>query len=533
MNLAFDPWIPCIGRDGRPHMASLLQCLTNAEIADVAVRPHERVALMRLFLCVAYAAQGIPEDYEAWVACRETLATTSKDYLEQWRDSFELFHQKKPFLQVAGLRSASKGKGKKAEDGAEDGTTPAAKLDFALAAGNQSTLFDHEALNPGRSTSLEKLALDLLTYQMFSPGGLVGSVIWNNQTTGRSSNDAPCVPGSMLHTFVRGTTIPETVWLNLLSVEDLRDYVTLGKDWQGRPIWEMFPTGPGDEGPVRNATRTFLGRMVPLSRAILLQEIGATMLLGNGLNYPAFSSVNQDFPPEPSASVVIVNTGKKNTQGYTVVGVQPGKALWRELQALTVRRTAGGAGSCLALTHVDDGDDKGVDLVAGGLARDQANILDMVESVFHVPAPMLRTEGHQFYATEVQVAENVERKALAFAMERWRAALDGGWVSRLKLAGGKRSDECAKLRAQASRDYWTAVERSLPLLWATLDALGRDDAAEKHSQWRKMLRQSALDAYRAACRGDGQRQLRAFVAGQRLLRGLANKILELPKEEPA
>ncbi|MBQ9406782.1 MAG: type I-E CRISPR-associated protein Cse1/CasA [Desulfovibrio sp.] len=530
MNLAFDPWIPCIGRDGRPRLASLLHCLTDAEIADVAVRPHERVALMRLFLCVAYAAQGIPEDYEAWAACRENLAAAVKDYLEQWRDSFELFHQEKPFLQVAGLFSDAKGKGKKADEGTEDGLTPAAKLDFALAAGNQSTFFDHEALNPGRASSPEKLALDLLTYQMFSPGGLIGSVMWNKQTTGRSSLDAPCVPGSMLHTFVRGVHLPETVWLNLLSVEDLRDYATLGEDWQGRPIWEMFPAEPGDTDSVRNATRTFLGRMVPLSRAVLLQKSGAAMLLGNGLSYPAFSSVNQDFPPEPSASVVVVNTGKKNTQGYSVLGVQPGKALWRELQALTVRRTAGGAGGCLALTHVDDGDNKGVDLVAGGLARDQANILDMVESVFHVPAPMLRTNGHQFYATEVQVAEDVERNALAFAMERWRAALDGSWASRLKLAGGKRSEECAKLRAQAARDYWTAVERGLPLLWAALDALDSEDAADKHSQWRNMLRQSALDAYGATCRGDGQRQLRAFVAGQRLLRSQVNKILALPKE---
>ncbi|MBO4311987.1 MAG: type I-E CRISPR-associated protein Cse1/CasA, partial [Desulfovibrionaceae bacterium] len=165
-----------------------------------------------------------------------------------------------------------------------------------------------------------------------------------------------------------------------------------------------------------------------------------------------------------------------------------------------------------------------------GLARDQANIVDMVESVFHVPAPLLRTEGHEFYATEVQKSEDVERMALAFAMQRWRTALDGGWPLRLKLAGAKRSEECDKLRAQASRDYWTAVERALPLLMSALDALGSKDFPDRQTAWRRILRQSALDAYAAACRGDGQRQLRAFVAGQRLLLAQANKILDLHKE---
>jgi CRISPR system Cascade subunit CasA len=522
MNLAFDPWIPCVGRDGATLRASLLQCLTDGRIADLAVRPHERVALMRLALCVAHATLGIPEGYTAWLACRERLPDAAARYLEQWRDSFELFHPEKPFLQLAGLRNAAK----------NEEPTPTSKLDFALAAGNNSTLFDHEALNPRRIAGPKKLALDLLTYQMFSPGGLIGSVVWHGQTTGRSSSDAPCVPGSMLHTFVRGTDMPETVWLNLLSADSLRDYAALGGDWRGRPLWEMFPRGPHDEAAVRNATRTFIGRLVPLSRAVLLQKDGVSMLLGNGLTYPAFSTANQDFPPEPSAAVV-VRKGKKDAEERMALGVQPGKGLWRELHALTVQRQANGPGGCLALAHADDSDAKGVDLVAGGVARDQAKIVDVVESVFHVPAPLFRTEGHDFYANEVQKAEDVERRALAFAMERWRAALDGGWATRLKQAGGKRGEECAKLRAQAARDYWTGVERNLPLLLAALDALGTDEYPDRREAWRNMLRASAFSAYATACRGDGERRLRAFVTGQRVLLAMANKILDLHKEEEA
>ncbi len=522
MNLAFDLWIPCVCRNGTVQWASLCACLTNEDIADLAVRPHERVALMRFLLCVAHAALGIPENFTAWQGCRKRLSEAVACYLTQWRDSFELFHPEKPFLQIAGLRNAAK----------NGESTPTSKLDFALASGNNSTLFDHEALNPRRVVGSEKMALDLLTFQMFSPGGSTGSVAWNGQTMDRYSSDAPCVPGSMLHTFVRGTDLPETVWLNLLSADCLRDYATLGDDWRGRPIWEMFPQSPQDEAAVRNATRTFLGRMVPLSRAVLLQHDGTSMLLGNGLTYPAFNTANQDFPPEPSATVVL-RMGENDADERMTLGVQPSKSIWRQLHALTVQRGAHTPGGCLALTHADDNDAKGVDLVVGGLARDQANIVDVVESVFHVPAPLFRTEGHELYAHEVKRAEDTEREGLAFAMERWRTVLDGGWATRLKLAGSNRNKERTMLRAQASRDYWTSVERNLFLLMATLDALGTDAYMPCKVTWRKMLQVSALNAYTSACRGNNERQLRAFVAGEKVLFSQTNKILELHKEDEA
>ncbi|MCH5277630.1 MAG: type I-E CRISPR-associated protein Cse1/CasA [Desulfovibrionaceae bacterium] len=522
MNLAFDPWIPCTCRNGAMRRASLLQCLTEGELADLAVRPHERVALMRLFLCVACAALGIPKDYMAWQTCRERLPEAARRYLEQWRDSFELFHPEKPFLQVAGLRGAAKPAAKKSTDSDAEagGPKPTSKLDFALATGNNSTLFDHEALNPHRAAAEpEKLALDLLTFQMFSPAGTISIVTWNGQTSGKSSSDAPCAPASMLHSCVRGADLPETVWLNLLSAEDLRDYAALtpGEDgWQGRPLWEMFPAGPDDKGPVHNATRTFIGRLVPLSRAIWLRGDGV-MLLGDGLTYPTFSK--GEFPPEPSAAVV-VRKGKKDAEELTVLGVQPGKALWRQLHALTVRRAAENPGGCLALAHVDDAE--GADLVVGGLARDQASVIDAVESVFHVPAAMLREEGHDLYEHEVRKAEEVDG-ALGSAMKDWSAVLDGG----------HRSGACARLRAQASRDYWSTVEGELPLLLAALDALGTDDYPRRREKWRKMLRTSALSAYTTACRGDGERQLRAFAAGKKTLLARAAKTLELHKEEEA
>lgn len=57
MNGVSDPWIPVVGNDGAACTVSLLGAFEHGhEIRDLAVRPHERVALMRLLLAVAQAS---------------------------------------------------------------------------------------------------------------------------------------------------------------------------------------------------------------------------------------------------------------------------------------------------------------------------------------------------------------------------------------------------------------------------------------------------------------------------------------------
>ncbi len=61
MNLGFDLWIPVTYRDGTNRLISLADVFREGDrIADLAVRPHERIALMRLLVCVAQASLGRP-----------------------------------------------------------------------------------------------------------------------------------------------------------------------------------------------------------------------------------------------------------------------------------------------------------------------------------------------------------------------------------------------------------------------------------------------------------------------------------------
>ena len=197
MNVAFDDWIPVVTTAGKPQLASLSEVLTHGgQFADLAVRPHERVALMRLFLCVAHAALDGPKDYAEWQEVPARLPAAARQYLETWNDAFELFHQEKPWLQVAGL---SKSGSQPTVTDNTSGWTRTSKLNFSYATGANTTLFDHQGMSEGRQTTIPEMLLSMLTYQCFSPGGLISQVYWNGRQTTKSSKDAPCVPASMVH----------------------------------------------------------------------------------------------------------------------------------------------------------------------------------------------------------------------------------------------------------------------------------------------------------------------------------------------
>lgn len=505
MNVAFDKWIPVVTTGGQRELASLCGVLASGQrFADLAVRPHERVALMRLLLCVAHAALDGPKDYDAWCEVPLRLSAAAAQYLEAWRDSFELFHPHKPWLQVAGL---CKSECEQLEKPDASDWTPTSKLDFSFATGNATTLFDHGGMNETRSSGIPELVLSLLTYQCFSPGGLISQVYWAGKQTLKTSKDAPCAPASMIHGLLRGKDLADSVHLNLPNFEEVRS--SYGAAGIGTPVWEQSPCAPTDAASIGNATTTYLGRLVPVSRFVRLDPGGERMLLGTGLVYPTFAD---GFPPEPTATVVV----RRNTKGEErgLLSFRPSKALWRELAAIIVKRKTDGNGGPLSLRAIPDG--QGCDLIVAALARDQATIVETIESVFRIPPRLSSPGGVLAYESEVKAAEDVASR-VNWAVESYRSALDGGWEGRLKSAGPGKGDLRAKLHGLAATHYWTAVEKNLPLLMAHIESLGSDGVGPTREAWRKMLLASARDAYRTACSPETPRQIRAFAEGWKRL----------------
>ncbi|AJE03588.1 type I-E CRISPR-associated protein Cse1/CasA [Geobacter pickeringii] len=512
MNVAFDPWIPVISATGTRELVSLCSVFSDGgEYADLAVRPHERVALMRLFLCVAHAALDGPKDYDEWCEVPKWLPEAARRYLTEWKDSFELFHPTKPWLQVAGLSKSADGTASSIHPA---DWTPVSKLNFSFASGNNSTLFDHGGINRNRQILLTDTVLSMLTFQCFSTGGLISQVFWNDQQTVKTARDAPCVPASMVHAFLRSSNLLDSICLNLPTHEDLKLYYP--NHGIGRPVWELAPTSFADLANLENATATYVGRLVPMARLIRIHPAGERMLLGDGFQYHTFTD---GFPPEPTATVVVRKDGKKDVQ--SLLSFRPSKALWRELAGVVVKRKAGEPGGPISLNALQEGE--ACDLVVVALARDQASIIDTAESVFHIPPKLATADGTEVYEQEVKSAESLASR-LGWAIECYRIEVDGGWEGRLKGAGANKGELKVKLHSVATTHYWTTVERNLQSLMAHIKAIDTDNAISTRDIWRKMLFATACDAYRTACGQDTPRQMRAFAKGWQKL--------TLTKDEP-
>lgn len=473
MNLTHDSWIPVIAADGRQRLVSLQEAFASAhEIRDLSVKPHEKIALLRLLICITQAALDGPKNSDAWETCRDGIQAAVKRYLEKWRVAFELFGDGPRFLQVPGLKAAKE----------EGEGNPATKLDLTLASGNNASLFDNAAGIP-RAVDAGRLALTLLAFQCFSPGGRIGVAKWNGaDTPGKgSSNHAPCTPSSMLHTFLHGRSLLDTIHLNLLNKEEASDLGTKG--W-GRPVWELPVTAAGDKEAIANATASYLGRLVPQSRAIRLDAEGRQMILGNGLDYPLAPIFR-----EPAATMV------QRDDGPAVLGVSLGRSIWRQLSSITVKRRArsDSVSGPLALQNFDGSES--CTLWIGALATDKAKIEDVVEAAYDVPAGMFRDAGRKLYEEGVALAglwqEGVSKSVKAYA-------------------GTMKLEPVPYDRAR--HYFWTVIEQHVPTLLKLADK--PEEAGDlKVSEWGKRAKEVAHAAFDFACPHQTPRQIQAYAVG--------------------
>lgn len=559
MNLVTEPWIPVTKPDGTQRLASLLEVFTpTCQFADLAVRPHERIALMRLLICIAQAALDGPEDISAWDKAPEQLPGVVKRYLEGWIDHFELFYdpseenKKFPFLQIDKLEKPpepenKKEKTKKRKVGAsieqnselaeqEETYVSIGKLDFALASGANTTLFDHLGdRDVKRFFSAQQIPLMLITFQNFSPGGTIGGGLWNKKPTSGwkeysntikpgHSNHAPCLPKNMLHAFIRQSTVFGTICANLLTKKAISRHFNKPIDecW-GKPIWEDFPTDPSKEA----STRTYLGRLVPISRGIRLFPHGTEMLLANGLEYPTYGSKKTPFWRE----VTSTERHNKDKTERILLSAATDKAIWRELSALIIFREGDDVGGALSLRNLKDDED--CDLWVGALIADKASILDTVESVLHVPANMRTDIGCTTYNEEVRLAEKLEG-LLKSAIREYRKQFDGEFskIDDPDLPKKKKAKLEQRIKSialsVATRHYWTAVEKLRPLLMAHIACIGTTAEAVMQTQkiWKTAVRKAAHESYRLACGQETPRQMRAFALGWA-------KLVSKPKDQSA
>ena len=484
MNLIGDPWIPVVFQEGQTRTVGLKDLYEQAEkIRDLALTPPQRIAVMRLLICITQVSLNGPEDKDEWLSCKPRIASESLKYLAEQKEKFDLFSET-PFMQIKDLEA--------------DKSSLLDKLDFGLASGNNKTLFDQSSMPEGRIHPTGWASLQLLTFLNFSTGGKVGQANWYNQKFSASTKAAPALQAA--HLFIRGENFCETIWLNLITKEDVPK---MPNGVWGKPIWDAFPQFPGDKISIENATQTYLGRLVPLTRFIKLYplEKGNDHVSPSCIIGPPIDTLGFEGPPsyrEPSTTVIA--TQKENQ--YLRVSVD--KHIWRDLGSVLVIESGSDTGGAITLENLKQIDqDRIFDVWVGGLIPSRADIEDAVEWNLALPAYFLRGDMQfKSYQTNVTLADESAR-SLSSAV---RTYLDE--VNAYKGNDPRSRDARNGIVKRTTSIYWQELDQRYGLLFE--DRQVDDD-------WRRIIRTALRKAYEQSCVHETPRQIQAFVAGQKRL----------------
>ncbi len=308
-NLIDEPWIPIVDV-GR---VSLKDIFSRKGYRALGGNPVQKIAVTKLLLAIAQAA-STPTDDEDWAELgAEGMAAKCLAYLERWHDRFWLFGER-PFLQMPTIRAAS--------------IQNFGAVLAEVATGNTTVL---------TQTQIEKTLSDadkailIVSLMGFGLGGKKtdNSVVLSSGYAGKSNDKGkPSTgkPGSavgfmgFMHNFLIGQSISETLWLNLMTEEQLLQLLIYS--WGlGTAPWEAMPDGENCE-TAKKLQSSLMGRLVPLSRFCLLAETG--LHYSEGIAHQGYKESMID----PSVSVDFSGKDPK------VIWVDPEKRPWRFLSAL-------------------------------------------------------------------------------------------------------------------------------------------------------------------------------------------------------
>lgn len=504
-NLVDESWLPVTLAEDFPGRAARgsLPCVSLHEafeqgdkIVDLRCYAHERIALMRLLICVAQRALSGPIDETDWRRCRARLGREASKYLEREKDRFNLFGDGPRFLQAKNRRPATTFSTQKFRFIDEDG----------------STLFDAH-VEPGCKLSAADLAVGLVTFQSFAAGGRV-------EGAAESLPGSLCREASALHAFLLGDSLLESIWLNLIP----KDQVAEGRDVVfGDPSWHSE----------RDAAKSYLYRLAPTARDLWLAEDSA---LVEGRGGKKFLTFERDGVRELTAAIRTTRkAGRRASVPEELVSATAGagvpKAAWRELHALAVLRSSRQRGGPAALQHCITLQASKHDstyrlwcgaLIGGGKGR-VAAVGDVIQSVFRLPIQFLENaDAAMVDDPRMCPGPNLTyRKGVAHAEHSAGRLQEAVYAYHAKLADAERGK---RARNQAAMRYWTALEQvAEPVLLNDVAVHSNRYWSENpgwmvKSPWGLEVWKAAHDAYEFACPHSTPRQFRAYAAGLAVLR---------------
>lgn len=482
-NLIDEDWIP-VADHGR---VSLGKLFSNPQYRSLGGNPVQKIAVLKLLLAIAQAA-ATPEDDGEWQALGAAgLAQRCLAYVERWRENFYLYGER-PFLQVPAIAAARVQQfGAVVPEVSTGNTTVLSQLQ------NQRDLDDAER------------AILLLTLMGFALSGKKtdNSVVLSpgyggkRNDKGKPSTSKPG-PGvghmGFLHTFLAGSSLQQSLWLNLLTQQQV-DQMQLYPAGVGTAPWESMPTG--EDCPAAQSLReSLMGRLVPMCRFCLLVSDG--LHYSEGIAHAGY----KDGMRDPSMAVNYAGKDPK------ALWVDPGKRPWRELTAL--------------LGFIQQSDSQGFQSwqVRCGLdrARDQVDLFALWSGGLRVSSnagEQYASGTDDFVESEIWLHSDMLGQSWFTQLKQEMDALDALAKNLYgRVAGYYRelATDGSKLAAQATQLFWQLCERHFQQL--VEQCVQSEPARAARQRLRRDFADHIQQAYDQFCPRGTARQLTAWAKQQ-------------------
>ncbi|MDO4569291.1 MAG: type I-E CRISPR-associated protein Cse1/CasA [Planctomycetia bacterium] len=484
-NLVNKPWIPIAGVGER----SLRDVFEHPEYQRLGGMPVEKVVILRLLLSIVHASTQIP-DKKAWRKLTpEQIARNALAYLEKWHDRFDLFDEEHPFLQFPQL------KGKCEKAGLEG-------IAWTAASGNKTLLTQWSDMKCFSDAEVARL---LLCGTCYGGGGkkydYKAKVDPAGPDKSKSASQGTLTGYSgYLHSFMLGETILETIYLNLLTEEDLkRPSIFSELDPWGRPFWEAMPTD--ESGSTAEAYRsTYQGHLFPLNKFFCLD--GDALLMTEGISYPTHKAGQWD----PG---IVLLYGKK-PEDTRALWCDTERKPWRQLTALLEFMNQDSHSSMPAfivrgLDKMDRSIDRTFGIWTGGVGVNcnsgeqyVSAKKDYVESDFTIPMSWYHGENNVFFERYKNLMQTLDdyADALYRAVGRY-----------FKILNEQRSGDLA---SQAVQLFWEKME---PQAQAIIDLSLEEEDSEMVLAAKKAWWGVVRSCYDQFCSHQTPRQIQAYVQG--------------------
>lgn len=488
-NLIDEPWIP-VTDSGR---VSLKEIFSNPQLRALGGNPVQKIALTKLLLAIAQAA-ATPADDDDWREMGwQGMADKCLTYLDKWHDRFYLYGEK-PFLQMPAIKAAE--------------IKTLGVVSPEVSTGNTTVVT--ETQQEQQPDDAEK-AVTIVVQMSLALGGKKtdNSVVLTAGYQGKRNEKGKPASGKagsavdyqgLLHSFWLGDFITHSIWLNLLTDEDIAGllmYPTLGV-----APWEQMPAGEDDD-IARALKGSLMGRLVPVGKFCLLAEGG--LHYTDGIAHASYLQGKAD----PTASVNF--TQKKPT----ALWVNPGKRPWRELTSLLqfigqdkisgfetpqLQRTLKRVSRSTTQFAVWSG---GLRVSSNAGEQYASGSDDYVQSELWLSSHLLGSIFLEQFKHEMTQLESVQRLLWGAVVRYFRELSDID-----KSSSGKAQPFVAALAQKATDILWQLCERHAQDLINACEST--EEAALQRLTLRKTFAAYAIQVFNQMCPNDSARQMDAW-----------------------